>query len=658
MINDKTPYLRDIGLDEAQAAWRRQLATVALDRPLGEEVIELVAAAGRVTSAPVYARLSSPHYHASAMDGYAVRAAATRGATETRPLALPIGTEARYVDTGDPIPATFDAVIMIEQVQRLPGDAACPEGYIEILQAAAPWQYVRPMGEDVVATELLLPAFHILRPQDLGALAAAGHASVRAWRRPRVAIIPTGTELVPAGKDVRPGDIIEYNTLVLGAMAAEAGCEVTRWAIQPDRREAIREAVASALADHDLVIVNAGSSAGSEDFTEAVFGEFGALSVHGVAIRPGHPVMLGAARASPDAPARAIAGIPGYPVSAVVTFELFCLPLLRAWQGLRPPERVEIDAVLTRKLVSPSGDDEFVRVGLGEVGGRIIAMPLSGGAGVITSLVKSDGLLRVPRFSEGRHQGELARIDLRTPLSRVRNTLVAIGSHDMTLDLLSDQLGRRGGDLRLVSAHVGSVGGLLALQRGEAHLAGCHLLDEATGEYNVAAIRQYLSPAGVRVMLLGFVRRTQGLIVPRGNPKAITQLEHLIREDVSFINRQRGAGTRALLDYELKALGIDPRRIRGYERQEFTHLAVAAQVASGAVDCGMGVMAAARALGLDFVPLASERYDLVIPLAHYGGERLAPLLDLIRDRESGFAADVEALGGYDTAMMGVELGEV
>ena len=658
LVTDRNIYLKDVGLEEARAAWSAQLAEAGLDRPLGAERVPLFRAAGRVTAGPVWARLSSPHYHASAMDGFAVRAAETRGATETRPLILALGSAARYVDTGDPIPRGFDAVIMIEHAQRLPAEAGAPEGSIEIMQAAAPWQYIRAMGEDVVATELVLPANHRLRPQDLGALAASGHADVEVLRRPRVAIIPTGTELVPPGSAVKPGDIIEYNTLVLGAMAEDAGCEVTRYPIQRDDYATLRQVVADALASFELVVVNAGSSAGSEDFTSRVFEDLGELKVHGVAIRPGHPVMLGVARATAGQPWRAVAGIPGYPVSAVVTFELFCVPLLRAWQALRPPEPVLIDAVLTRKCVSPAGDDEFVRVSVGQVGERLVASPLSGGAGVITSLVKSDGVLRIPRFKEGHHQGEVVRVELRTEIARVRNTIMAIGSHDMTLDLLSNALGQRDPSMRLSSAHVGSLGGLLALQRREAHLAGSHLLDEEDGDYNVAAVRQTLTPHGIRVMMLGFVRRTQGLIVPKGNPKEVSGLDDLVREDVTFVNRQRGAGTRALLDFELRRRGIDPRRIQGYERQEFTHLAVAAQVASGAVDCGMGILAAARALDLDFVPLASERYDLIIPIEHYENAKLGPLLEIIRDPARAFATSVEALGGYDTAQMGIELGFV
>ena len=374
--------------------------------------------------------------------------------------------------------------------------------------------------------------------------------------------------------------------------------------------------------------------------------------MHGIAIRPGHPVILGVAKG------KAIAGIPGYPVSAAMTFDLIVRPLLYRWQGQLPPERPVMAATLTRKVLSPMGEDEFLRVALGKVGDRVVATPLASGAGVIMSLVKADGILTIPRFSEGHHAGETVHVELLRSPRIIENTIVAIGSHDMTLDLLADLVQRRHPTLRLASAHVGSLGGLLALQRNEAHLAGAHLLDEATGEYNVGYIRRLLNAEGIHVVLMGFVNRTQGLIVPSGNPKQIETLEHLLRPDVSFVNRQRGAGTRVLLDYELKKRDLNPRSIAGYERQEYTHLAVAAAVKSGAADCGLGILAAARALGLDFVPLFDERYDLVIPVQHYESPLLAPLLALIQDRASGFAAMVEALGGYGTAQMGQVLAEL
>jgi putative molybdopterin biosynthesis protein len=642
-------YLHDIALDEAIAAWHQALAAEGLMHPLSSEVLPLHQALGRVTAAPVWARISAPHYHAAAMDGYAVAAEKTRGATETNPKQLVIGQQAFYVDTGDPLPPNTNAVIMIEHVQRLATD----EGEsIEILEPTPPWRYVRAMGEDMVATELVLPANHCLRPHDLGAIAGCGHSTVEVYRRPRVAILPTGTELVQPGDDLKPGDIIEYNSLMLGAQAEEAGALVTRLPVTADHYDAIRAVVLEALAIHDLVVVNAGSSAGSEDYTARIVADLGQLCVHGIAIRPGHPVILGVAQG------KALVGIPGYPVSAALTFTLLVEPLLYRWQGTLPPERPTIQAQLTRKVLSPMGEDEFLRVTVGKVGDKIVATPLAGGAGVISSLVKADGLVKIPRFSEGHHAGEMVTVDLLCAPGKIQQTIVAIGSHDMTLDLLADHLRRAHPQAGLSSAHVGSLSGLLALQRGEAHLAGSHLLDEETGEYNIGYIQRLLTPHGVRVVLMGFVNRVQGLIVPKGNPKRVTAIEDLLREDLAFVNRQRGAGTRVLLDYELKRRQLNPRQIQGYERQEYTHLAVAAAVKSGAADCGLGIMAAARALDLDFVPLLTERYDLVIPVAHYESALLQPLLALIRDHSQGFAQAVAGLGGYETEKMGQVLAEL
>ena len=653
-------YLEDIPLEEALARWWAAMEEAGTAAPLPGEPVPAADALGRVTAEPVWARLSSPHYHAAAMDGYAVRAEDTHGATETSPLRLQVGSQAIAVDTGDPLPQGMNAVIKIEDTQLITTEAQSRQypisntqypkrrSQIEILAPVAPWQHVRPLGEDMVASELVLPANHKLRPQDLGAIVGSGHTTVTVRRKPRVAILPTGTELVPPGSEPRPGEILEYNAIMLAAKVEEWGGEATRLTPVPDDFEAIKTSVAAALETHDLVVVNAGSSAGSEDYTADVFRELGRVLVHGIAIRPGHPVILGVAHDKP------VMGIPGYPVSALLTFDLLAGPLVARWVGQPAPPRPEtLQASLTRKVFSPTGEEEFLRVAVGQVGERVVATPLPRGAGIIMSLVRADGILRVPRFSQGYEAGETVTVELLRPPEIIRNSVVIIGSHDLTLDLLADRLAQRNPGLRLSSSHVGSLGGLLALQRNEAHLAGSHLLDENTGKYNVDYIRRLLPDR--RIVLLGFVTRMQGLIVPPGNPKSIQTLQDLTQEDMVFINRQRGSGTRVLLDHELKRRGIDPRHIQGYERQEFTHLAVAAAVQSGAADCGLGILAAARALGLSFVPLLEERYDLVFPAEHYESERLQPLLALIRDPQ--FATAVEALGGYGTVQMGQVLGE-
>lgn len=646
-------YLKDIPLTEAQVRLWDELKSIGLDGLLGVEEIALDEhALGRVLAEAVWARMCSPHYHASAMDGFALRAEQTDGASTMQPVTLHLGSEAAYVDTGDALPLWANAVVPIEQVEALdetgqPSPTPRSPNSIRLRAALTPWSHVRPMGEDLVATQLVLPAGQVLRAVDLGALAASGQSGLQVARRPRVAVIPTGTELVPIGQAVRAGEIIEYNSVVLAAQVRAWGGEVVRHAIVPDQLEAIVDAVQQAVEENDLVLLNAGSSAGAEDFSACVVETVGRLLVHGVAVRPGHPVILGVA-ARKQAPGWAvIVGVPGYPVSAALTNEIFVEPLLAAWQGRRAQQFYEVEAQLTRKLVSPAGDDDFVRVVAGRVGERLVAAPLSRGAGVITSLVRADGIVVVPRGEQGLDAGASVRVRLYRNPAELERTIFAIGSHDLTLDLLAQFLELR--QRRLVSANVGSLGGLVALRRGEAHLAGAHLLDPQTGEYNRSYVEQYLP--GVMVRRMGWVGREQGLMVAAGNPRRIGGLADLVRADVRFINRQRGAGTRVLLDYHLQQLNLLPQQVRGYEQEEYTHLAVAAAIASGRADCGLGVMAAAQALELDFLPLFQERYELIIPLADEETERLLqPLFDLTQD--AAFRQAVSALPGYDVRIMG------
>lgn len=652
-------YLHDIPLPEAQARLERALKEAGLWGLLGVEEIPLdEVALGRVLSEPVWAKISSPHYHAAAMDGFAVRSHETAGAMPTAPLTLRVGTQAVYVDTGEPLPEWADAVIPIENIEpldeegRIAPDPRRP-ALIRLRAALPPWQHVRPLGEDIVATQLVLPAGHTLRPVDLGAIAACGHTHVRVARKPRVAILPTGSELVTIGQEVRPGEIIEFNSLVLAAQVNQWGGQATRYPITPDDFEAICSRVRQASQEHDLILLNAGSSAGSEDFSARVVEALGQLLVHGVAVRPGHPVILGMIHAPRPSPQMIpIIGVPGYPVSAALTGEIFVQPLLERWLGKPHEEPLSVTATLTRKVTSPAGDDDYMRVVVGRVGGRLLAAPLSRGAGVITSLVRADGIAILPRGSQGLPAGAEVKVRLYRSPTELERTIFAIGSHDITLDLMAQFLAERG--RRLASANVGSQGGLVALRRGEAHLAGSHLLDPETGEYNLRYIHQYLP--GTAVTVVALVGREQGLIVRRGNPKGIRSLEDLTRPEITFINRQRGAGTRVLLDYHLAQLQVSPQVIRGYNQEEYTHLAVAAAVASGRADCGLGIAAAAQALDLDFIPLFQERYDLVIPQEHFESDLLAPLLDLLH--QNPFRKAVAALPGYDVSPMGTIIAQI
>jgi len=644
-------YLHDIPLIQAKARLNQALSEAGLDGVLGTETIPLnEAACGRVLAEAVWARISSPHYHASAMDGFALRAASTAGALPSRPVRLLVGEQTVYVDTGDPLPDWANAVIPIENVEPL-NDAGQPAAdprkpdSIRLREAVPPWTHVRPLGEDIVATELVLPAGHCLRPVDLGAVAACGHTQVQVARRPSVAILPTGTELVAVGEEVKRGDIIEYNSLVLAGQVNGWGGQARRWPITPDNLDLLCQRVQEAADQNDLVLLNAGSSAGSEDFSARVVEKLGELLVHGVAVRPGHPVILGLIRRSGGGMAPII-GVPGYPVSAALTGEIFVEALLALWLGRRPMEPPEVEATLTRKVTSPAGDDDYMRVVVGQVGPKRLAAPISRGAGVITSLVRADGIVVLPRGVQGLEAGAPVRVRLYRSAAEIERTIMAIGSHDMTLDLVAQFLAGRG--RRLVSANAGSLGGLVALRRGEAHLAGSHLLDPETGQYNRSYVERYLPDT--QVTRVSWVERQQGLLVRKGNPKGIVDLRDLVRPNITYVNRQRGAGTRVLLDYHLGRLGIDPDQVQGYDEEEYTHLAVAAAVASGRADCGLGVAAAARALDLDFVYLYDELYELIIPTEYYEDPLLCPLLDLAQD--GAFRKAVEGLPGYGIGKMG------
>src|SRR4051812_12691629 len=630
-----TPFIHDVPAAAALAAWRAACEAAGCPERVDPVRLDLADAVGRVTAAPVWAARSSPSFNASAMDGIAVRAADTVGTTESTPVHLEPSAYV-VVDTGDPLPDGFDAVVMREQVHYDGASRA------ELRGAAAPYQHVRSIGEDVSATELLLPAGHRLRPVDVAAAAAAGATDVLVHRRPVVAVIPTGDEIRPVGTAPAAGEILDTNSLMLAGQAREAGCEAWRTEIVPDDPEQIAAAVRDAAARADLVVVVAGSSAGRDDHTAGVVERLGTLAVHGVAVRPGHPVVLGAVDATP------VLGCPGYPVSAALTFEIFAAPLLAALEGAPPPEAPVARARLARKLASTMGMDDWIRVRLGQVGGRLVATPLPRGAGVLTSLVRADGLLVVPAALEGHHAGEEVTVRLLRGVGEIERTIVATGSHDLVLDLAASALRERDPGVTLASSNVGSLGGLTALRDGLCHLAGSHLLDPARGEYTLPYLERLLPGRDVAVVRL--VHRDQGLIVADGNPTGTTGIEDVASRGLRYVNRQRGAGTRMLLDHELARHGLEPEAIEGYRREEHTHLAVAAAVAAGRADCGLGVLAAARAFGLDFVPVAREPYDLVLLNDGIEDELLAPLWSLLSSED--FRRAVEALGGYDTAEMG------
>ena len=622
-------YLENVPLKDASDTFFQRIEELNISP--GWEKVSVEKALDRITAEPVFAVISSPHYHASAMDGAAVKSVDTYGAMETSPKQLKLKEQYVPIDTGHPLPPGFDAVIMIEEIHEVDAET------IEISSAAAPWQHVRVMGEDIVATELIIPVNHTVGPEDIGAMLAGGIWEIAVRKKPVVTIIPTGSELVQPGELPGSGKIIEFNSRFFSGLITRWGGEPRPQEIVKDEYQKIKEALLEAVKQSDVVLINAGSSAGSRDYTAAIVEEAGELLTHGVAIKPGKPTVIGIVEGKP------VIGVPGYPVAAFFILDLLLKPLVYKLQGLTPPRRNIVEAVMSRRVVSSFKAEEFLRVKLGQVRDKMIATPLPRGSGVITSLVRADGFVRIPQLKEGLEVGEKVSVDLVKDLSEIKNTIVSIGSHDLTLDILANLLRLTYPETGLSSAHVGSMGGILALRRGETHLGGSHLLDEQTGEYNVPFIKRLLPD--VKVVLMNLAYRQQGLFVPSGNPKNINKLEDLVREDITFINRQRGAGTRLLLDYHVKKLNLDPQEIKGYGREEYSHLSVAAAVASGAADTGLGVLAASRALGLDFIPLARERYDIIIPEEFLETEMIQRLLEMINSDQ--FKKEVDKLGGYD-----------
>jgi putative molybdopterin biosynthesis protein len=609
--------------------------------PLPAEKILVPEAVGRVLAEPVNARLSSPNFHLAAMDGLALKAEITFGASAATPRELVVDRDAFYVNTGHVLPQDTDAVIMVENVNEL------DEERVEIEAPAFPWQNVRRVGEDIVATELLFPQNHVITPYCVGALLAGGVFSVAVKSKPKVLIIPTGSELVDWRKletyDIKPGQVLETNSFVLGKLVEQCGGIFRRHEMVADDSAKIKQALKTALKEeYQLIMILGGSSAGSEDFAKTAILDIGEIKVHGVTIMPGKPVVIGSVKNKP------VFGIPGYPVSAIIAFEQFVQPLLNALLGQPHPKRESIMVQPTKKIASKLGVEEFLRVKLGEVGGRIVATPLPRGAGTITSITEADGIIRIPNHVEGINETEQVSAELLRPLATIRRTIVIVGSHDNSLDVLADQLKAGHSELTLSSSHVGSMGGLMAIKRGVCHLAGTHLLDTQDGSYNRSYLKKYLPDAAVK--LIHLVQRDQGLIVKPGNPKEIHGIEDIGRKDISFINRQVGSGTRILLDYKLNQLGIKADAINGYQNEEFTHMAVAVSVLSGSEDAGLGIYAAAKALNLDFIPVVTEQYDLVVPQEYFETEPIQILLDIINSPV--FKQRVEALGGYNTQNTG------
>ncbi len=545
------------------AAWLDTVRRAGGLQPLVTDVIALDRALGRITAEPIRARRSAPAFDAAAMDGYAVTAAATAGA----PVVLPRGTF-RHLDTGDPLPADADAVAKREDV--------VVDGGLRLVRPVPPYANVRQVGEDVAAGDLVFATGRCLGPADLAVLASVGETTVSVRRRPRVIIVPSGDELVPLGTPPRDDQIVDTNSLMLAAMVEEVGGVATQFPIVADDPDLLAEALGAAIAEADLVLLLSGSAGGAGDHAVSVIERLGHVVATGVAVKPGHPVVLAHCGPVP------VIGVPGYPVSAVLAFELFGVPLLAEMSGQMLTPRPRVRARAAVELHSTPASDEWMRLRLARLGTDLVATPLRRGAGVLSSLTRADGLTCVPLGSAHVREGEEIEVELLRPLAAVERSLVVSGSTDPLLDELAARF-------PLLADCNGSANGAASLVAGRCHLALVTMED--------------MPPA---TAVISTWERTLGLVVAPGDPLAIGGIEGLRRRDVRLVNRQQGSASRRLLDELLAVRSIDPATVTGYRREARSHTAAVAAVAAGVADCAVCSLSACSGQPVELIPLATQ----------------------------------------------------
>lgn len=597
-------------------------------KPLEDEIIKTEDAAQRISSAAIFAKISSPNYNACAMDGIAVKASETFLASETTPITL-TKEQFQMVDTGDAVPDGFDAVIMIEDVVFIEEKAI-------IHSAASAFGHIRQIGEDLSKGDMILPSYTKITPSKIGALLAGGVNEISVFKKLKIGIIPTGDELISCEQTPKDGEILEFNSKIFKALLMQAGCEVIVYDIVKDKLDLITEVISIAVKENDIVLINAGSSAGRDDYTKKAIEQIGTVFCHGIAIKPGKPTILGLSDNKP------IIGVPGYPVSAALVLQYIVLPIIEKIMKNTISEKNIIKATLSRRVVSDLKYMEFIRVKLGFMEDKFVAIPLARGAGVISSLANADGILSLPLNSEGIEAGETVQIELLRAENEIKNTIVISGSHDPMIDLIGEIL-RKTSDYYISSSHIGSMGGIMAMLKGEVHIAPVHLLDTITGEYNKSYIEKYF---GGGISLIKGVKRSQGIMVKKGNPKNIKAISDLAKENITYVNRQKGAGTRILLDFLLQKEKIDSEKIYGYTNEEFTHTAVAAQIANGNADAGLGILAAAKLYDLDFIEVAWEDYDFLVKKTMLNDKFVKAFLEALKSDE--LKSKLSELGGYES----------
>ncbi|NLL56230.1 MAG: molybdopterin biosynthesis protein [Clostridiales bacterium] len=579
---------------------------------LESQIIPTIEGLNRVVKQAIYARNCDPMYNAAAMDGIAVVAQSTLNASESNPLTLTLNKDFVYINTGVAIKGKYNAVIMIEEVIEQ------GNGTVQIISPAYPWQHIRVKGESIVEGEMIVPSYHVLRPVDIGAIFASGNTEISVVRKPKLAIIPTGNEMVNEPSLLKDGHLMESNSKMFAAMASELNAKSYIYPICKDDKNELEKAIMLATNHSDIVIVNAGSSAGTKDYTVNAIARLGEVFAHGFAIKPGKPTILGKVNGKP------VIGVPGYPVSAYIVFENFVKPILCAMQGLKAPDKPKTVATLSRNIPSSFKNTEIVRVSLGEVNNKLVATPLERGAAQIMSLVKADGLISIDRLCEGLQEGSKVEVMLNKPLDKIKQNLVVIGSHDLIIDVLGDKM-------PITSAHTGSLGGIMAMLKGECHIAPIHLLDEDSGVYNISYVKKYF--VGKNMALIKGVGRAQGLMLQKGNPHNINTIGDIAKTGLPFANRQRGAGTRILFDYLLKQNNIPTNLINSYEKEYNTHLAVAVAIENDVAKVGLGIGSVAKLMGLDFIKVGQEQYDFLTTEENLQDERIQKFIALLSSQE-------------------------
>ncbi len=626
-------YLKKQDVDMALKLYKDRLYEAGFFTPR-TETLPTIKALGRVLAKSVYANKSVPTYNSAAMDGIFVRSCDTVGATKTNPKILTQG-QFKFVNTGNVLEPPFDAVIMIENLHIV------DDNHIQIFESVPPFHNIRLVGEDLCEKDMIFTRYHRLKAYDLSLLLASGVLEVEVIKKMNVLVIPTGDEVVPPESIVYDGLIPETNSTLIANYLKELDVTVHIHPPVQDCFESIVSVVSQAISCYDMVLINAGSSAGSFDYSYHVLSKLGQVIAHGLNIRPGKPTILALVNDKP------VIGLPGYPGSCFVVLEQIVKPIVFEKYKTLPSNEGIVEAISTRRIFSSISEDEIIRVSLSKINDKYVFVPLKRGAATMEALTKMDGTVIVPKGTEVLDEGQKVIVKTCKSIEEIDKNILFVGSNDPLISILADLIKAKDFTLNLNIANVGSMGGLMAIAKGYAHIGGIHLLDLDCGEYNLPYVRKYLK----NFVLVKFIKRNQGLIVQKSNPKGIKALEDLTREDIRFVNRQKASGTRILLDYHLSKLGIDTSQISGYDDEEFTHINLALKIKKGLADAGLGIASVAQIMDLDFIPLFWEEYDLLVLPEFTKDYRFQLIMNLILSEE--FRNSALTWQGYDLSDAGI-----